>query len=221
MIGIEKVTSRIIADAEADARATAERANAECDRITKKYEAEFEADRERMMAEAEAECAVIINRAKSTAALYKRNAALEAKNRRVNAVYARAFKEISGLPPAEYRRMLISMLKYALRQQLDSENESMKLYGEDVAPAYYEIILNARDQKNHGQALIDAVSEFTKIGLKDSSRVKLAKQTVEMTGGIILKCGDIEINCSLETLFAQVRGTTERRVADILFGDIS
>ena len=36
--------------------------------------------------------------------------------------------------------------------------------------------------------------------------------------GYYLRCGDVEINCSFETVFAQVRASREAEVCRILFG---
>ena len=96
----------------------------------------------------------------------------------------------------------------------------MRLYGENIAPAAYEILLNARDRKTYGQQLLDAVNagSFAKIGLTRQDAVKLPNETADITGGLILRCGEVEINCSLRTMFDEVRRRTEGRVSGILFG---
>ena len=48
MTGLEKVTGKIIADAEADARVILEKAQAECEAIKAKYAAETEAEIEKL-----------------------------------------------------------------------------------------------------------------------------------------------------------------------------
>lgn len=96
----------------------------------------------------------------------------------------------------------------------------MRLYGENIAPAAYEILLNARDRKTYGQQLLDAVNagSFAKIGLTRQGAVKLPNETADITGGLILRCGEVEINCSLRMMFDEVRRRTEGRVSGILFG---
>ena len=100
-----------------------------------------------------------------------------------------------------------------LRRQLEDEQESMRLYGENITPAAYEILLNARDRKTYGQQLLDAVNagSFAKIGLT-------RQDAADITGGLILRCGEVEINCSLRMMFDEVRRRTEGRVSGILFG---
>ena len=220
MTGLEKVTGKIIADAEADARATLAAADAECDAIRVKYDAQVEGEKERLNEQAERECAALITRAKSSSAMAKRNVVLEARSRLLDETYAAAAREIRDLPTDQYRNLLIGMLKSALRQQLASEAESMRLYGEDIAPAGYEIILNNRDRKEFGEGLIEEVRRGlgAKVGLTNASKVSLSKDTAEITGGLILRCGDVEINCSLAMLFAEVRRATEAKVSGLLFG---
>ena len=42
---------------------------------------------------------------------------------------------------------------------------------------------------------------------------------VGIDGGLILRCGAVETNCTLSMLLAQNRRETEARVNQILFGD--
>ena len=150
----------------------------------------------------------------------RRDVLLETRSGLVEEAYRQAEKEIRDLPADKYAALLTGMLKAALRRQLDDEQESMRLYGENIAPAAYEILLNARDRKTYGQQLLDAVSagSFAKIGLTRQDAVKLPNETADITGGLILRCGEVEINCSLRMMFDEVRRRTEGRVSGILFG---
>lgn len=221
MTGLEKVTGKIIADAEADARATLAAADAECDAISAKYDAQVESEKQRLNEQAERECAALITRAKSSASMAKRNVVLEARSRLLDETYAIAAKEILNLPTDQYRSLLLGMLKSALRQQIAGETESLRLYGEDISPASYDIILNARDKKAFGEALLAEArgSLGQKVGLTDPSKVRLAVETADITGGLILRCGDVEVNCSFSMMFAELRRTTEAKVSGILFGE--
>ena len=220
MTGLEKVTGKIIADAEADARATMARAEAECQAVREKYKKQADAEDARLREAAERECAALITRGKSSAAIAKRNVILETRSRLLDEAYQRAEKEIRNLPAEQYKQLLAGMLKGALRRQLEDEKENLRLYGEDVSPEAYEILLNSRDRKNFGQYLLDEVQNglATKAGLSDFRRVRLASDTADISGGLILRCGDVESNCSLSMMFSEVRQRTKGKVADILFG---
>ena len=45
----------------------------------------------------------------------------------------------------------------------------------------------------------------------------LSAETRELAGGLILKQGDIEVNCSVDTLLELSRGELAARVAEVLF----
>ena len=49
--------------------------------------------------------------------------------------------------------------------------------------------------------------------------VRLASDIAPIDGGIILRCGPVETNCSLAMLMAENRRETEAKVSRILFGD--
>ena len=212
MTGLEKVTGKIIADAEADARATLAAAQADCEAADAAAAAKTEADCDGLRESAGREGESLIRRAKSAAEMARRDVLLETRSGLV--------EEIRDLPADKYAALLTGMLKAALRRQLEDEQESMRLYGENIAPAAYEILLNARDRKTYGQQLLDAVNagSFAKIGLTRQDAVKLPNETADITGGLILRCGEVEINCSLRMMFDEVRRRTEGRVSGILFG---
>ncbi len=221
MTGIEKVTAKILADAEADAKAVLLRAEENCAAARARCEAAIQAEQTRLDTDAERECEAIIARAKSSAAMAKQRALAEARARLVEETYAAAEREMNTLAPEAYLDLLVSMLRGALRRQLASEQESMELYGEDIAPAAYEVILNRHDREKYGQKLLDGLNHSLvgKVKLSQLERVTLAQDTAAIKGGLVLRCGSMEINCSYEMLFAEVRRRTEVKVNHLLFGE--
>lgn len=221
MTGLEKVTGKIIADAEADARAVLERADAECAALTAKYETENEKRLEALREQADRECQALIIRAKSSAAMARRNVLLRARAAVLDEAYATAEKNIRSLPADSYLDMLVRMLRGALKRQLEGEAESMELYGEDIAPASYEVVLNGRDREAFGKRLMEAFEQTMagKLAPAVMRKLVLASDTAPISGGLILRCGAVESNCSLEMLFAENRRATEAKVSRILFGE--
>ena len=219
MTGLEKVIARIIADAEADAARILAEADAECDAIRAQYDAATAAERARLREKADRECEALITRAKSSAAMAKRNAVLEARARLVDEAYAAAEKEIRTLTEEKYLDLLLTMLRGSLRRQLDGEREIREVYGEDVAPNQYEVILNRVDRERYGKRLLEMLERSTvgKLRSEDVSRVVLATDVAPIEGGLILRCGSVESNCSLEVLFAEVRRATEIKESHVLF----
>lgn len=221
MTGLEKVTGKIIADAEADARVILDRAEAECAAVKEKYAAATEAELEKLREENDRECQSLIIRARSSAAMAKRNALLEARAALLDEAYALAERQIKNMNPEQYLDLLQKMLRSALRNQLAGEEESMRLYGEDIAPAAYEVILNSRDRDAYGETLLPAFKTGYGARLPETAHAKLrlAAETAPIDGGLVLRCGPVETNCSLAMLMAENRRETEAKVSRILFGD--
>ncbi len=221
MTGLEKVTGKILADAEADARLILERADAECAEIAVRYEAETEAELERMREQNDRECQSLIIRAKSSAAMAKRNAVLEARAALLDEAYAAAERQVRSMSGEQYLDLLQKMLRSALKRQIEGEEESLRLYGENISPDRYEILLNSRDRDAYGERLLTTFREGfgTKLPAAALQKLCLASETPRIDGGLILRCGPVETNCSLSMLMAANRRETEAKVSRILFGD--
>ena len=221
MTGLEKVTGKIIADAEADAKEILAEADAECAAIRAQYEGRLESELEALREVNHRECQSLIVRARSSAAMAKRNAVLEARAAILNEAYAAAEKQVKSLSSEQYLELLCKMLRTALKQQILEEADSKRLYGEDISPAAYEIILNSRDRENYGERLMTAFRAGlgTKLSPVALGKLRLADETAPIDGGLILRAGAVEINSSLAMLMAETRRETEARVSRILFGD--
>ena len=221
MTGLDKVTGKIIADAEADAREILDKAQAECDAIKAKFAAETEAEIEKLTDECDRECQALIIRTRSSAAMAKRNAILEARAKLIDDAYAAAEKQIRNMNGEQYLELLCKMLRTSLKNQLEAEAESLRLYGEDISPALYEVVMNPRDRDSYGEKLLTAyrAGYGARVSPAALAKLCLAPDTAPIDGGIILRCGPVETNCSLSMLMAANRRETEARVSRILFGD--
>ena len=221
MTGLEKVTGKIIADAEADAREILDRAEAECAAIRENYQAKLEAELDAMREANDRECQSLIIRARSSAAMAKRNAILEARAAILDEAYAAAEKQVRSMNGEQYLDLLCKMLRSALKRQLEGEEDSLRLYGEDISPDAYEILLNSRDREYYGEKLMGAfrVGLGVKLAPNVLAKLRLSESTAPIDGGLILRAGLVETNCSLSMLMAENRRVTETRVSRILFGD--
>lgn len=222
MTGLEKVTGKILADAEADAARTHAGAEADCAAITARVDAELEAELEELREACDRECQALILRARSSAQMVRRNALLEARADLVDEAYATAERQIRAISGEDYVELLTKMLRTALKERLESEADSLRLYGEDIAPEAYEVLLSERDRAAYGDALMNAFrrglgAKFPRTAL---DKLVLAEETAAIDGGLILRCGPIETNCSLSALIAEGRRQTEAKVTHILFANI-
>lgn len=222
MTGLEKVTGKIIADAKADADLVLARADETCAAIRAESQSRVEAELEKLREAADRECEALITRARSSAAMVKRNALLEKRAALLDEAYAAAEHDIKTLPSDQYLDLLFKMLRGAVRRQVEGEQESLRLYGEDIAPDAYEILLNVHDRDTYGEELLARFKKAMYGKLPDAAlaKVRLSADTARISGGLILRCGAVEENCSLAMLFAHVRRETEAKISRLLFDEV-
>ena len=221
MIGLNKITDRILADAQEQANRITAEAEAECARIKAEYEARAEEIRERISLDAEKEALDLIERAKSSAETQKRNILLQKKSELVDQVFDNTLDSMRALEGEKYTSLLIGLLTACFAEQLEVEKSNAELYGEEEMPApdAYEVVMNPRDRDRFGRAVVDGVCKKLtgKVDADKLGRLVLASATVSIDGGFILRCGSIEANCSFALLFAQLREELEAEVGHVLF----
>ena len=222
MTGLKKIIARIIDDANAQAQEILDEATEKSIEVRTQNLADAQAAQDRMIAEAEKEGEALVVRAKSSAAMERRNIELSAKSEMIDRAFARAMQEIYEMDRTEYAALLVSLLCKTLNAQRESERESLRLYGEDIAPAYYELMLNARDGGDVAGLIMDGVRDAAvsgKIPADMLTKVQLCAVPVDIDGGLVLRCGDIETNCSFSMMLASLRPALEPRIQQILYKD--
>ena len=222
MTGLEKITSRIIADANARARDIMDEATEQSFDIRAQNLADAQATQDRLIAEAEKEGEALVIRAKSSAAMTRRNTELAAKSEMIERAFAKAKQELYDMDRERYGALLLSLLCKTLNAQRESERDSMRLYGEDIAPACYELLLCARDHADIAQPLMNGArlaAASGKIPADMAAKLHLCSEPVNIDGGLVLRCGDIETNCAFSMMLAAIRPELEPRVQQILYKD--
>ena len=221
MNGVDKITEKILSEAREAEKAALAHAQKRAEEILAVAEAEADAIRNRIADAAAREGEEIVSRAKAAASMHRRRAELALRAELIDEVFDEAFAAISALPREEYRQLLCQLLCDALSDHLESLAQSVSLHGDEVEmPAFYEIQLNADDHRAIGKALLADARRALKgrAARSELDKLTLSAQTVPISGGLILQCGDVCCNCSLETLFARARVEHEADVANLLFG---
>ncbi|MBE6599999.1 MAG: hypothetical protein E7640_02170 [Ruminococcaceae bacterium] len=222
MKGVDKITAKIISDAENDARLKLEATAAECEKMRADYAKRAKARREEMLAEAEREAEERVKRAKAAAAVEKRNAILAARCEAVEMAFDAALAEARA-DEGKYRDLLVKLTENAIENQVNAEARELRDYGDEELTVYdtFELIMNKEDRAVHGQAVVDGVRRAS-IGRLDQSvteKLKLSEKTANINGGVIIKYGEMEINCSLSMIFANLRSELESEVYELLFAE--
>ena len=177
--GLEKITDKILADAEAEAAKIRAEAEAKSEAISASYRARAEQRREEMTETVRKEASAQVTRARSSAEMQKRNMLLSTKGELVDAVFASAREGMKSLSEDAYVTLLAGILSAAFLEQLSAETATEELYGEEETsvPEKYEVILNQSDRSKCGEALLMAVRK------KLSGKVPKEKLALLMLSG--------------------------------------
>ena len=221
MTGLSKITDKIKNEAMAEAQEKLAQADAECASVAADYQRRAEQIRQTINADAKREAEEIVARAKSGMETVRRNELLQTKGQQIDAAFQRAKKEILDLSEERYLAFLTTLLVATVKRQIEDEKASLELYGEEDAPVAerYEVLLGRRDAARCGEALLAGARKALEGEVdKDAlSKLVLAPEEANIDGGLILRCGNMEINNSLSALFAQVRPQMEAKVGQKLF----
>ena len=189
--------------------------------MAKDYATRADGIREELTDRAEREANDMITRAKSSAAMQKRNLILQTKGELMDAVFDKTLAQMKALGVEQYTALVVGLLSAAMLEQAEAEEVSRELYGEEdsVIPAAYEILMNARDRERCGEAVVAGIRKklMGKLPAEKLEKLCLSEQTVLIDGGAVLRYGDVESNCSFALLFAQLRTELESQVSRALF----
>lgn len=219
MTGVEKITDRIAADAAKEAQATLGAAEVECRKLAEEYGNRTIGERDRVAERAQAEGQRMIERAKSTADMNHRAVLLAAKSALIDEVYEKARAKILDTDFGKYRELLTALLVSALLELAQSEEASAALGDETEPYDRIEVLFNHDDREKYGAAVVAEVRRRNerRIGTARLEKLCLSEDTAAIDGGLVIRYGNIETNCSLSVLLAEMRRETEGKVASILF----
>ena len=199
MNGIEKISARILADAEAEAAAIRAQAEEKAAQIRAEYDRRIANEQQRLAAEAQTEAAKQLERDQGAARMAARRQVLEKKQALVDAAFRQAEQQLLSLPEADYIRLCAQL---AARASVSGSEE---------------LIFSAEDREKVGLAVTEQANALL---AKDGKPAKLTLSTDArpMRGGVVLKDGLIETNCSLGTMVDGLRPELSGEVAARLFG---
>ena len=195
MKGTEKIIAHIRSDAEARCGEILSAAQEKCDAIRADFAAQAaEAYAERIRAGVKS-CADEGDSAARLGRMEAKKELLALKQEMISRSFDEAAKKLASLPDTEYVALLGKLAANA------------SVTGEEG------IVLNAADRARVGEAVVKAANE--KLGEK--GRLCLSSSTGEFDGGLILRRGNIEVNCTTSLLVELCRGEMSAAIAGVLF----
>lgn len=207
MNGLQNIIARIEEESRAECSKLIDAANSEAKRIRDEYEALTEAAEAEILAKLEREAEAVISRAKSASAMTKRNIISGARSNTVDLAYEKALRQLHSLPREEYAALVISFAVEAVKNHILLASAKEAMYGEATDAALFELVFNERDRADIGEYCVFSIkNNFKKeLGSDVIRRIVLAADTAEIDGGVIVRAGAIEENCSLSLLVRDLR----------------
>lgn len=229
MNGIEKITARIETDAKAEVAEILREAEEKAAAIREQYKAQAQAEAKAAEAAGREAAQRQAERLESAAQMEAKKRLLAAKQACLNAAFDKAQEKLLALDEGEYAQLLAKTAVSASRTGKE------------------EIILNAKDRERVGPQVVawantllaeaaapKAAEKAGKVGgkagavlsavvtganalLQGTAMLTLAQDTREMAGGLMLRDGNVEVNCAFETQLRVLREEMAAQVAEILF----
>ncbi|HHV78798.1 MAG TPA: hypothetical protein GXX40_04205 [Firmicutes bacterium] len=199
-MALQDIIQRIAREASAEADGIVQQARARCDELRQSARSEAEKRKEQILKAAREQAEDVKKRVLTMAELDNRKALLSAKQTMVDKAFEHAIQSLGNMDPHRYSKVMKKLLLSAVET------------GDE------EVIVSAADKKRLGDGFLEAVNkELVAKGL--AGKLSFANETRNMSGGFILRRGNVELNATFDTRIKQLRDIIEADVAGILFQD--
>ena len=200
LMSAEKIIDKIIADANADAAKTLEKASQDGAERMALVRDEAEKRAARIDKKADADCAEIERRRMLTASLDVRKNSLASRRALVDRAFALALEGLFGLSDADYAALVVKMAVAAAEDGTE------------------EIFVPVKDEKRYKgeKSILRLINQALEAAGKPGG-LTLGGLSTDFVGGVRISGEYTDIDCSFESLVARFRENHERDVANILF----
>ena len=194
MKGTEKIIAHILADAKEQADAILAQAEQQCATIRAEFDEKAKAAYTERVRKGVADCQDRVDSMDRIARMEAKKGVLALKQQKVAEAFELAGRKIVELPAEQYTAFLA---KLAARASVTGDEE---------------IVLNARDRQSIGAAVAAQAN-----ALLGEGKLSLSDSTGAFAGGLILRRGSIEANCTVELLVELCRSEMSAEIAKLLF----
>lgn len=198
MENVEKIIKRIESDTQLEIDAVDAAAKAKCDDLAAQYDEKANVQYTLLIEDGKKQCEARTARIQSTAQMEAKKSILAFKQEMVSKAFDLALQKLAGLEGERYIKFLVAQAVSAAK------------YGTE------ELVFNAKDKAAYGADVArEANAALSAKAVKGALTV--AGETREISGGLIVKQGDIETNCTTASLVQLYRNELASQVAEILF----
>lgn len=192
----EQVVEKILAQANAEAKAILDQANAKADAQQKQTQGELAEFEQQTQALARAAAEDKLRRMLAGARMAHGRQILAVKGEVLDEVFRKALDRLNSMPDDQY----LAMMKKLMTRAIETGDE--------------EVIVG-KNEKRINEDFIKKVNRDLGTGFKGNLR--LGSQRSDITGGFLLSRGRVQVNVSSEVLIKQVRDSMELELAEELF----
>ena len=227
MKGIEKITARIEQDTGAEIEAMEREAQAKAQEIRRDYEAQAAAASAKAAEEGRQAAQRRQQLLESAAQMEARSMLLAAKQDCLDEAFDKALQKLLGLPENAYADLLARIAAKAAktgREEIVLNERDRARFGSQVAAKANALLAQAAAPDLAGELkgskagnILSKVVTGASALLQGTALLTLAADTAEIEGGLILRDGNVEVNCAFETQLRILRESMASEVAAALF----
>ena len=193
MNGIEKIISRMEADAKAERDAITAAAQQKAETIRHDYQATADALQQEAQVRRQAQNAARLAHLNGSSQMACRQRVLAVKQEVIDEAFAQAAQQLTQLPAEQYVPLVAALAA-------------------DNGVGDEEILLSAADRQAVGQAVVDAAN-----ARKSGAAFRLSDETRETGGGLVLRRGKVDPNCGVTENRRRLRHEESSAVANLQF----
>lgn len=198
MKGLDNITAKIINDAREEADKIFNEAEIQAKEIIKQYESKALSEKDILIKNADRQVKEKIRHSSDMAELDGRKLNLSVKQEVLDLVFNEAFEGLRSMPEEEYISFLSNMAAKA----------SVK--GSEA------VIMSKKDRDAVGARVIENANTLL-LNLNKKAELYLSEEERDIAFGLILKSGDIEVNCTSDVLYRAARSILSSETAALLF----
>lgn len=228
MNGIEKITARIQQDANAEIDGIRQEAESKAAAVREQYEARARAEAEKAAAACKLEAQRRLERLEGAAEMEAKARLLAAKQSCIDSAFAKAKEALLTMPEDAYVDLLAKLAARSAvsgREEIVLNQRDRAAVGDKVVARANQLLAEAAapelpaelKESKAGSILTKVVTGASAL-LQGTAMLTLAPDAAEIEGGLILRDGQVEVNCAFETQLRLLRESLSGQVAQVLFG---
>ncbi|MBQ6808562.1 MAG: V-type ATP synthase subunit E [Firmicutes bacterium] len=194
MNGIEKITAQIQKDVQSEIDALLKQAQEESAAIQADYKAKAAALQQDILAKGQQAAEERIERQTRAAELEARKLLLQTKQEKIDDSFRRAHKKLLALKGEERINLNARLIAFGSRSGKET------------------IFMNDDDLESIGPQVIAKANKLVK-----GASFTLSEKPRDISGGLIISAGDVEVNCAYDTILRIMRDELAGDVAKVLF----